>query len=129
MKSPSISLAFAAAMSFALVSAAWAAPPIRTGTTEKGAVLTDAEGMTLYTFDGDARGKPACIGHCADIWPPLQAGAREAAGGGYTIVTRGDGVKQWAYKDKPLYTFARDQKPGDIEGDGIMSGTWHAARP
>lgn len=129
MKNPSISLALAAATSFALVSVACAAPPIRTGTSEKGAVLTDAEGMTLYTFDGDSRDKSACTEHCADIWPPLQAAAREAAGGGYTIITRGDGARQWAYKNKPLYTFARDQKPGDTEGDGIMGGTWHAARP
>jgi len=127
MKNPSISLAIAVSVAF--VSAASAAPPARTGTTEKGAVLTDAEGMTLYTFDQDSRGKSACTGHCADVWPPLAAEAGDKPGGGYTIITRDDGSKQWAYKDKPLYTFARDQKPGDTEADGIMNGAWHVAKP
>ena len=58
-----------AAASLVLASAAFAAPPAKTGTTAKGAVLTDANGMTLYTFDKDAEGKSACNGPCATNWP------------------------------------------------------------
>ena len=48
MKKLTIALA---AASLLLASSAFAAPPTKTGTTAKGAVLTDAKGMTLYTFD------------------------------------------------------------------------------
>ncbi|MBR0826953.1 hypothetical protein JQ596_15515 [Bradyrhizobium manausense] len=125
----SLPLALVAAASFAVMSAVVAAPPAKTGTTSKGAVLTDAKGMTLYTFDKDADGKSACNGPCATNWPVLKAEAGDKDGDGYTIITRDDGSKQWAYKGKPLYTFAKDQKPGDITGDGFLNGAWHLAMP
>ena len=43
--------------------------------------LTDAKGMTLYTFDKDAGGKSACNGGCATNWPPLTAAADAKAVG------------------------------------------------
>ena len=125
----SISLALATVMSFALASAAFAAPPTKTGTTAKGSVLTDPKGMTLYIFDKDTDGKSACNGPCATNWPVLKADAGDKAEGGYTIISRDDGSKQWAYKGKPLYTFAKDQKPGDVTGDGFLNGAWHLAQP
>ncbi|MGF6425145.1 COG4315 family predicted lipoprotein [Bradyrhizobium elkanii] len=125
----SISLALATAMSLALASTAFAAPPTKTGTTAKGSVLTDAKGMTLYTFDKDSEGKSGCNGPCATNWPVLKADAGDKAEGGYTIISRDDGSRQWAYKGKPLYTFAKDQKAGDITGDGFLDGAWHLAQP
>ncbi|MGY3616190.1 COG4315 family predicted lipoprotein [Bradyrhizobium sp. USDA 10063] len=129
MKNPSIGFALATAISLAAVSAAFAAPPTKTGATAKGTVLTDAKGMTLYTFDKDSDGKSACNGPCATNWPVLKAEANDKPGEGYTIIARDDGSKQWAYKGKPLYTFAKDQKPGDITGDGFLNGAWHLAQP
>jgi predicted lipoprotein with Yx(FWY)xxD motif len=128
MTSP-IRLALTLAASLAIIPAAFAAPPTKTGKTDKGSVLTDAKGMTLYTFDKDSDGKSACNGPCATNWPVLKAEASDASGEGYTIITRDDGSKQWAYKGKPLYTFAKDQKPGDITGDGFLNGAWHLAMP
>ena len=91
--------------------------------------LTNATGMTLYTFDKDAAGsgKSACNGPCATNWPPLVAAADAKAAGNYSIATRDDGAKQWAFKGKPLYLWAKDQKPGDKTGDGFNS-VWHTAR-
>jgi predicted lipoprotein with Yx(FWY)xxD motif len=128
MTSP-IRLALTLAVSLALVPAALAAPPTKTGKTDKGNVLTDAKGMSLYTFDKDADGKSVCNGPCATNWPALKAEASDAAADGYTIITRDDGSKQWAHKGKPLYTFAKDQKAGDITGDGFLNGAWHLAMP
>jgi predicted lipoprotein with Yx(FWY)xxD motif len=127
-KSPILAL-FAAAISLAAVSAASAAPPTKTGTTAKGSALTDTKGMSLYTFDKDAEGKSACNGPCAANWPALKAEASDAASDGYTVIARDDGSKQWAYKGKPLYTFVKDQKAGDITGDGFLNGAWHLAQP
>ena len=127
-KSSTLTL-LAVAIALASISGASAAPPAKTGTTAKGAVLTDARGMSLYTFDKDADGKSACNGPCAANWPALKAEASDAAGDGYTVIARDDGSRQWAYKGKPLYTFAKDQKAGDITGDGFLNGVWHLAQP
>jgi predicted lipoprotein with Yx(FWY)xxD motif len=48
--------------------------------------------------------------------------------GDYTVITRDDGSKQWAYKGKPLYSWVKDQKPGDKTGEGV-AGAWHVAKP
>jgi predicted lipoprotein with Yx(FWY)xxD motif len=90
--------------------------------------LTNADGMTLYTFDKDSAGKSACNGGCAANWPPLTAGPDAKAMAKWSIVTREDGSKQWAYDGKPLYTWKKDQKPGDKTGDGFLNNTWHVAK-
>ncbi len=117
-----------AALAFAGAAFAQMAPT-KTGDSAKGKVLTDAKGMTLYTFDKDAGGKSACNGPCAGNWPPLMAVAGAKPANGYTVITRDDGGKQWAYKGKPLYTWKNDKKPGDISGDGFLQGAWHIAKP
>jgi predicted lipoprotein with Yx(FWY)xxD motif len=93
-------------------------------------MLTGSNGMTLYTFDKDAAGsgKSACNGPCATNWPPLYVMDGDAAAGDYGIVTRDDGKKQWAFKGKPLYYWAKDQKPGDKTGDGF-NNVWRIAKP
>ena len=121
-----------AAFAFSAV-AAQAAPamtaPAMTAETAKGPALVDSKSMTLYTFDKDMGGKSMCNGPCAANWPALMAASGSAASGDWTMVTRDDGTMQWAYKGKPLYTFAKDTKPGDITGDGFLNGAWHIAKP
>jgi predicted lipoprotein with Yx(FWY)xxD motif len=96
--------------------------------TMDGAV-TNAAGMTLYTFDKDTvEGKSVCNGQCATNWPPLMAAADAKPAGDYTIITRDDGGKQWALKGKPLYLWSKDQKPGDKTGDGF-NNVWKVAKP
>lgn len=92
--------------------------------------LTGANGMTLYTFDKDAAGsgKSVCNGPCAANWPPLFAMDGDTASGEYSIVSRDDGKKQWAFKGKPLYYWVKDQKPGDRTGDGF-NNVWRVAKP
>jgi len=86
--------------------------------------------MTLYTFEHDraGAGKSACNGPCAQNWPPLQAADADHGSGDYSVVSRDDGSKQWAYKGKPLYFWAKDAKPGDTTGDGVIS-VGHVAWP
>ncbi|MEO7729035.1 MAG: hypothetical protein ABIS45_17420 [Burkholderiales bacterium] len=91
-------------------------------------LMTGANGMTLYTFDKDAAGKSACNGQCATTWPPFKAGTADQSGGDWTVVTRDDGSRQWAYLGKPLYYWNKDQKPGDVTGDNF-NNVWHAVRP
>ena len=64
-------------------------------------VLTDANGMTLYTFDKDTQGD-------------------------FTLIDRTDGTKIVAYKGWPLYLWVKDTKPGDTTGD-MVGEVWHTA--
>jgi predicted lipoprotein with Yx(FWY)xxD motif len=103
--------------------------PAKAGDSEKGKTLVDAKGMTLYIYDRDtAAGKSACNGNCATNWPPLMAAADAKENGAWTVITRDDGGKQWAYKGKPLYFWKDDKKAGDATGDG-RNNVWHIAAP
>jgi predicted lipoprotein with Yx(FWY)xxD motif len=121
-------LAIAAMTTLATVVFAQMAPT-KTGDSAKGKVLTDDKGLTLYVFDKDSGGKSACNGQCADNWSPLMAIAASKPMGDYSVITRDDGSKQWAYKGHPLYTWKDDKKAGDITGDGRLNGAWHIAQP
>jgi predicted lipoprotein with Yx(FWY)xxD motif len=93
-------------------------------------LMTGTNGMTLYTFDKDVEnsGKSVCNGPCATNWPPLAASAASKSGGDWTVINRDDGSRQWAFSGKPLYFWSKDQKPGDVTGDGF-NNAWRAVRP
>ena len=112
-----------------LAAAAQAAAPAAPAMAMDG-VLVDGGHMALYTFDQDAvgSGKSSCNGPCATNWPPLLAPTGASAQGEWSLVMRDDGTVQWAYQGRPLYRWAKDQKPGDRTGDGVK-GVWHLAKP
>jgi predicted lipoprotein with Yx(FWY)xxD motif len=86
--------------------------------------------MTLYRLSGEQRGKWICTSACVQVWHPLIAPAGSSPTGSVSslgTVKRPDGTVQVTYKGLPLYTFAKDQKPGDAKGQGIKDvGTWNA---
>jgi len=94
-----------------------------------GGVLVNSAGMTLYTFDKDVAGsgKSACNGPCAALWPPIAAEDGTSGSGDYSIVSRDDGTKQWTYQGKPIYLYAKDEKPGDMKGDNFKN-VWHVIK-
>jgi len=99
--------------------------PTKTG----GLRLVDPKGMTLYYFDRDNSGnKSACNGKCAEKWIPVTAPGNAEAQGDFTVITRSDGSKMWAYRYRPLYTSPADHAPGDVNGDDPEK-LWHVARP
>ena len=118
--------AFALSLAFAVPAMAQSHPD---NVRVTGGMLTDSRGMTLYTFANDKMpGQSSCSGNCIKNWPALVAAADARPMGDWTVVTRDDGTKQWAYKGKPLYTFVKDMKPGDNTGDNV-GNVWHTARP
>jgi predicted lipoprotein with Yx(FWY)xxD motif len=117
-----------APLAFALVAASASAQSMPAGVKAADGVLVNAAGMTLYTFDKDAGGKSACNGPCAALWPPVTAAADAKDSGDWTVITRDDGGRQWAYKGKPVYLWAKDTKPGDKTGDNFIN-VWHVAKP
>lgn len=94
-------------------------------------VLVGPNQMTLYVFDKDAAGsgKSVCNGGCATNWPPLMVAPGATATGDWSLVARDNGDQQWAYKGRPLYYWAKDAKPGDRTGDGLLNNSWHIAKP
>ena len=102
--------------------------PAVTGQVNGETFLMDANKMTLYTFDKDAKAVSNCYGDCAVKWPPLLGEAGMKLGKGYSLIARKDGTMQVAYKSKPLYLWFKDTQPGEMTGDGVK-GVWHVARP
>lgn len=124
MKKPYASLV---ALSLAALLAPWAqAEP---AAKMANGMLVNASGMTLYTFDKDVAGsnKSMCNGPCIALWPAASAPADAKPEGDYSVVTRDDGSKQWAYKGKPLYTYTADKKAGDAMGDNFKD-VWHVIK-
>jgi predicted lipoprotein with Yx(FWY)xxD motif len=91
-------------------------------------LLTNAKGLTLYTFAPDKLNKSVCYGDCATYWPPVPGNM--SAGPGVTgkigTITRTDGTKQATYNGHPLYTYIGDHGPGTTSGNNINlnGGLW-----
>jgi predicted lipoprotein with Yx(FWY)xxD motif len=97
-----------------------------------GAYLTDARGMTLYLLKKDAANTSACYDACAQSWPAFTAGGPltlpDGVAGHLGTITRKDGTRQVTYNGVPLYYFAKDQKPGDANGQGL-GNVWFVMAP
>jgi predicted lipoprotein with Yx(FWY)xxD motif len=81
-------------------------------------VRTDADSLSIYTFDRDTPGKSSCNQHCAENWRPILVHGDPRAVGSWTAIKRDDGRMQWAFKGKPVYTFVKDSA-GRPSGDGM----------
>lgn len=106
---------------------------VETATGEPGTFLTDADGLTLYLFTNDTPGMSNCSGDCLTAWPALLTGGDPVAGSGVDAsllgtTTRDDGSVQVTYSGWPLYFFAGDAAPGDLEGQGV-NDVWFAISP
>jgi predicted lipoprotein with Yx(FWY)xxD motif len=103
--------------------------PARVILTKQGPKLVDPKGMTLYYYERDTSGKTSnCDGKCTESWTPLAASADSKAVGDFTVITRKDGSRMWAYRYRPLYTSPADRAPGDTNGNATTL-QWRIARP
>lgn len=108
-----------------------------------GEYLADSSGMSLYIFEADTPGEPStCYDACAQAWPPLIAEDPADTGAELNlpaqldptllgIAARRDGQMQRTYNGLPLYTYARDENPGAIEGQGVdgFGAKWYLIAP
>jgi predicted lipoprotein with Yx(FWY)xxD motif len=99
-----------------------------------GEVVQDGDGRTLYRFDKDASdpAKSNCEGQCAVTWPPVLSNATPQLQGVdpalVSTVKRADGSEQVTLAGWPLYTYAKDEAPGQWKGQGV-GGTWFVVQP
>lgn len=98
--------------------------------TTAGLVLANPHGMSVYYFAGDQpnSGVSACTGGCTLTWPPVTAPVRLPAGlklaGPIGFIIRPDGTRQVTVDGYPIYRYAGDHAPGQVNGNGI-GGQWH----
>jgi predicted lipoprotein with Yx(FWY)xxD motif len=112
-----------------------AAPTTTVGTSEGplGTFLTDGSGRTLYLFTVDEPGVSNCDADCLSAWPPLLTAGDPAVGGAADpaligTFVRDDGTVQVTYAGWPLYFFAADAGPGDVNGQGL-NDVWFVVAP
>jgi predicted lipoprotein with Yx(FWY)xxD motif len=116
--------------------AAGHAARLKTHKTQKGTILVDGKGRTLYLFRKDTKDKSHCSDACAADWPPLLTTGRPKVSGlvrksllGTT--KRSDGKTQVTYGGHPLYLYVGDVKAGDVNGQGVFAfgARWYAVTP
>jgi predicted lipoprotein with Yx(FWY)xxD motif len=88
-------------------------------------VFRTTDSRPFYVFDADAPGVSGCDTACAAARPPLAAPAGAKPVGAWSPIRRADGSMQWAYKNRPVHTYAADG-PGEIKGIG---GGWRVLQP
>jgi predicted lipoprotein with Yx(FWY)xxD motif len=101
---------------------------------EFGEILVDSQCRALYAFTQDVDGEPTCVDDCAEAWPPLIVEDRTTTFFPdyldpelFTGVDHPEG-EQVKFGDWPLYYFAQDTAPGDLNGQGV-GGVWWLVAP
>lgn len=98
--------------------------------TSLGSAITDAKGNSLYLFDSDVQnsGASTCYDDCATLWPPLLTTTATPDATGVTgklgTITRTDGTKQVTVNGWPVYYYADDKAPGDVNGQAFKDVWW-----
>jgi len=99
-----------------------------------GDVVQDGDGRTLYRFDKDTPKPPKsnCENACAETWPPLLSkGAPQLEGIDPALVgtvKRADGSDQVTIDGWAIYTYSKDEAPGQWKGQGV-GNTWFVIQP
>ncbi len=94
-------------------------PGFNVVTTLQGRLVVNDKGYSIYTWDRDQANKSNCTGDCARIWIPAIAPASASPQGEWTIVQRAPGVRQWAFRKKPVYTFSEDVSRESLNGGDV----------
>lgn len=100
-------------------------PGLTVRETVAGLVFATHSGKTLY-YPASKKLLSDCTGACARTWQSLNAPAladTEGLAKEWSIVTRPDGAKQWAYQGNPLFTYTYDAEAhgGQMLGDTFGS--------
>lgn len=94
-----------------------------------GDILVDSNGMTLYLFLKDNGTTTACTGACAQNWPALISASPTAGSGTETsMLGTAPSTNQVTYNGHLLYTFVKDKRPGDVNGEGLLDA-WYVVSP
>ena len=101
------------------------------GTTTLGTIIVDGKGMSAYYYLPDVpnSGVSSCTGGCLVHWPAITSTSVTPLVQGVTAkVSVIPTSNQILINGRPIYTFAGDQKVGDVNGQGI-GGVWYVISP
>ena len=87
--------------------------------------------MTLYAFLNDTEGESTCTGDCLANWPAAVIGEHDTSvldPALWSTVENPEAGAMLKIGDWPLYTFAADAAPGDVNGQGVGE-VWYAVAP
>ena len=101
------------------------------GTTTLGTIIVDGKGMSAYYYLPDVpnSGVSSCTGGCLIHWPAITSTSVTPLVQGVTAkVSVIPTSNQILINGRPIYTFAGDQKVGDVNGQGI-GGVWYVISP
>jgi predicted lipoprotein with Yx(FWY)xxD motif len=105
---------------------------IEAADSDLGQIVTDDEGRTLYVFMADTGAESTCYDDCEASWPPLTVDGEPTAEGIDVSLLgtseRTDGSVQVMLDGHPLYYFASDESPGDVNGQGV-GDVWFVVSP
>lgn len=82
-------------------------------------LVTATVHASVYTFAGDTATTSLCDLACARSWTPILAPAFAQPAGAWSLVERSPGVRQWAFRGKPLYTHAADMPYRSLRGRSV----------
>ena len=102
--------------------AAGARSAIELASSDLGEFIVDVDGNSLYLFVPDSAGDSTCYDACEAAWPILGEVADVGEGLDPALLgttTRTNGDVQATYNGWPLYYFASDAAPGDVNGQGV----------
>jgi predicted lipoprotein with Yx(FWY)xxD motif len=98
-------------------------PAFDTRIVGTGLMLVNTAGFAVYSWDGDGLEKSNCNAECLKKWSPVLAAETSQPQGEWTIIQRSPGVRQWAFRKKPVYTYIADNKPKSMLGSDEPG--WH----
>lgn len=73
-------------------------------------VFADEKEQILYTSDQDMPGKSMCDAECTKTWVPAYVPDGAVPEAHWSIIVRDDGKRQWAFRDRPMYTYAPENR-------------------
>ncbi|MGE4064926.1 MAG: hypothetical protein AB7E79_16295 [Rhodospirillaceae bacterium] len=98
-------------------------PGFEVTTTAKGRLLSTTKQQSVYVLDGDSTQKTTCTGACLQEWQPILAPGVGQVTQDWSIFERSPGVRQWAFRGRPLYIHLLDRESRSQEGSDVPG--WH----
>ena len=102
--------------------------------SKAGQIVVADKGLSVYYFTKNTKdsGTSACTGDCLVAWPPVTTTSAtptvEGVTGTIGTIQTADGKMQVTINGMPIYYSAKDQGPGDINGQGV-GGVWYLVSP
>lgn len=98
-------------------------PGFNVDTDRTGRMLLDSRKFSVYASDADGENQSNCDAVCTKTRIPMLAPESARPHGDWSIFERTPGVRQWAFRKKPLYRYALDTYSHSLEGSDERG--WH----